>query len=109
MLSRPTTRISRRTSTSTWEAHLTTKRCLTERQSVATFEPNAGVFLRTALSVLAASAVFALSAPSFAAPEATQAAAADSAATPCVCDPKICVPNAGLPDPNAYRHDGFFL
>jgi len=81
---------------------------------VATFEPNRGGLLRAALSGLAASAVFALSATSLAAPEATRGATAGSAtpdpsATPCVCDPQICVPNAGLPDPNAYRHDGFFL
>lgn len=76
---------------------------------MATCEPNAGVLLRASLSALAACAVFAVSAPSFAAPEATPASATDGAAVPCVCDPQICVPNAGLPDPNAYRHDGFFL
>jgi len=57
-------------------------------------------------SATEASAVETDSAPTSPTP-VKQAANAD--ATPCVCDPMICNPNQGLPDPNAYRHDGFFL
>jgi len=57
---------------------------------------------------LAASVVLGLTAPSWAQAEAPEGKAAASA-TPCVCDPQVCTPGGGLPDPNAYRHDGFFL
>lgn len=73
---------------------MTTKQCLTDL----------GAARRLLTSGLAAAAVLGLSAPSWAHTEGSA-----TSPTPCVCDPKVCTPGAGLPDPNAFRHDGFFL